>query len=92
MHQAADGDGPLRGVGTVGIGRDHHLVAEGFADEWNQLFAAAHRSLGVRHATAELKLDGLCFGDGNVALQVFDRLFCGDVALAIGLVDVDLGL
>jgi hypothetical protein len=66
------------------------FVAEGFADEGDELFAASDGSFGVAHATAELKLDGLRFGDGEVALQMLNGLFGRDVALAVGLVDGDL--
>ncbi len=48
LHELADGDGLGGGVGAVGVGGDDHLVAEGFADERNEFFAAADGSLCVR--------------------------------------------
>ena len=46
----------------------------------------------MRHAAAELELDGLGVRDGDVALEVLDGFFGGDVALAVGLVDGDGGV
>ncbi len=42
------------------------------------------------HAPTQLELDGFGVRDGDVTLQVLDGFFGRDVALAVGLVDVDL--
>ncbi len=89
LHELADGDGLSGRVGAVGVGGDDHLVAEGLADERDEFFAAAFGSLFVAHAAAELELDGLRVGDGDVALEMFDGLFGRDAALSVGLVDRD---
>lgn len=92
LHELAYSNGLGGGVGAVGVSGDNHLVAECLADERDEFFAAAFGCLFVGHAAAELELDGLGVGDGDVALEVFDGLFGGDAALAVGLVDSDVAV
>ncbi|GIX18348.1 MAG: hypothetical protein KatS3mg120_0024 [Erythrobacter sp.] len=69
LQQAAHRDRAVHPERAIGIGKEHHVGAEGLPHKRDQLAVARGAGFGLGHARAELELDRLRPASGDIALQ-----------------------